>query len=69
MYVPQKGVQQQVHGRQSGENLPQRSVLTSTSQPETLVSTLTSKWSLGAETQDPREDWGEGTPRGLIQHS
>lgn len=33
----QKGVEQHVHSRQSGENSAQRSVPSSTSQPETLV--------------------------------
>ena len=65
----QRGAQQQIHGRQSGKNSAQRSVPTSTSQPETLVSTPTSAngvWVLRLRLQklDPREKTGVKILRG-----
>ena len=42
----QKGVQKQVSGRQSGENLVQRLVLPSTSQPRSCLHTCCGKWGL-----------------------
>lgn len=71
----QRGAQQQIRGRQSGKNSAQRSVPTSTSQPETLVGTLavvSGGWVLRLRLrkshpkEGPGVDCYEDTLRGLV---
>ena len=64
--------EKQVLRRQNGENSPQRSLSTNTSQPRSCLHAHCSNWGLGAEVQgsDPKErtevDCHEDTLRLLV---